>query len=149
MVPLHVPPLREHAEDVPELLSYYVDWFSTHEKLPYRHFSMAAQNFLRHHSWHGNVRELKNLVERLAIMTESEFIDEANIPDSYKHKGPMLSGDGMLEVDSLKKAKREFKKAYILRKLSENENNISQTADSIGIERSHLHKKIKSFGLKL
>jgi two-component system nitrogen regulation response regulator NtrX len=64
VVPLHIPPLREHAEDIPDLLNYYVDYFATHEKLPYRRFSVGAQNFLRNYSWPGNVRELKNLVQR-------------------------------------------------------------------------------------
>jgi len=68
VVPLHVPPLREHSEDVPELLNFYVDRFVVQENLPYREFSIAAQNRLRHYAWPGNNRELKNLVQRLLIL---------------------------------------------------------------------------------
>ena len=67
--------LREHSEDVPALLSFYVDYFVTHEKLSFRRFSMAAQNFLRNYSWRGNVRELKNLVQRLMILGVGEDIE--------------------------------------------------------------------------
>jgi two-component system nitrogen regulation response regulator NtrX len=82
-------------------------------------------------------------------MTESDVIDEGDIPASYKSQDGAAADAGFFTTRSLKDAKKEFEKAYILQKLSENENNISQTADSIGIERSHLHKKIKSYGLSL
>ena len=74
VVPLHIPALREHPEDVTELLEYYSNYFATHERLPYRRFSMAAQNFLRQYSWPGNIRELKNLVQRLMILGGPEEI---------------------------------------------------------------------------
>ena len=66
--------VREHNEDIPELLSYYVDYFADRESLPYRQFSMAAQNRLRNYSWHGNIRELKNLVQRLLILGAGEDV---------------------------------------------------------------------------
>src|SRR5690606_11501184 len=68
VVPLRVPPLREHCEDVPDLLTYYVNLFMNQENLPYRRFNMAAQNRLRNYVWRGNIRELKNLVQRLLIL---------------------------------------------------------------------------------
>jgi two-component system nitrogen regulation response regulator NtrX len=68
VVPLHIPALREHPEDIPELLGYYINWFVDQENLPYRHFSVAAQNRLRKYGWPGNIRELKNLVQRLLIL---------------------------------------------------------------------------------
>ncbi|MFP5344830.1 MAG: sigma-54-dependent transcriptional regulator, partial [Gammaproteobacteria bacterium] len=71
---LAIPALREHGEDVPELLNYYVNWFVTHEGLPYRSFTVAAQNRLRHHPWPGNVRELENLVRRLAALYSDDVI---------------------------------------------------------------------------
>ncbi len=149
VIPIEVPPLRNRTEDIPLLVETFLKGFHKEGCGDLKTMTSAAIEHLKAYRWPGNVRELKNLVERLAIMTESQVIDEGDIPHSYKHKGRMISDDEMLLVDSLKEAKKEFEKAYILRKLSENENNISQTADAIGIERSHLHKKIKSFGLKL
>lgn len=149
VIPIEVPPLRNRTEDIPLLVETFLKGFHKEGCGDLKTMTSAAIEHLKAYRWPGNVRELKNLVERLAIMTESQVIDEGDIPHSYKRKGRMISDDDMLLVDSLKEAKKEFEKAYILRKLSENENNISQTADAIGIERSHLHKKIKSFGLKL
>ncbi len=149
VIPIEVPPLRNRTEDIPLLVETFMKEFSEEGHCGLKTMTPQAVEHLKVYPWPGNVRELKNLVERLAIMTESEVIDEADIPSSYKHKDAMTPEPGIFDVGFLKEAKKQFEKMYILRKLSENENNISQTADSIGIERSHLHKKIKSFGFKL
>jgi len=149
VIPIEVPRLRDRADDIPLLVESFLKESSEDGHCVLKTMTPAAIEHLKVYHWPGNVRELKNLVERLAIMTESEVIDENDIPSSYKRTDTMTPDLDIRDVDSLKKAKKQFEKAYILRKLSENENNISQTADSIGIERSHLHKKIKSFGLKL
>jgi two-component system nitrogen regulation response regulator NtrX len=147
VIPIEVPPLRNRTDDIPLLVETFLKGFHKEGCGDLRTMTPEAIKHLQEYPWPGNVRELKNLVERMAIMTESAVIDAADIPHSYKRKGPVVPDDGMLGADSLKEAKKQFEMAYIMRKLSENENNISQTADSIGIERSHLHKKIKSFGL--
>ncbi len=149
VIPIEVPRLRDRADDIPLLVESFLKESSEDGHCALKTMTSAAIEHLKAYHWPGNVRELKNLVERLAIMTESEVIDENDIPSSYKRTDTMTPDLDIRDVDSLKEAKKQFEKAYILRKLSENENNISQTADSIGIERSHLHKKIKSFGLKL
>ena len=149
VIPIEVPPLRNRTEDIPLLVETFLKEFSEEGHCALKTVTPRAIEHLKLYRWPGNVRELKNLVERLAIMTESEVIDEADIPSSYKRKDTMTLEVGIFDVDSLKEAKKEFEKMYILRRLSENENNISQTADSIGVERSHLHKKIKAFGLRL
>ena len=149
VIPIEVPPLRNRTEDIPLLVETFLKEFSEEGHCALKTVTTRAIEHLKLYRWPGNVRELKNLVERLAIMTESEVIDEADIPSSYKRKDTMTLEVGIFDVDSLKEAKKEFEKMYILRRLSENENNISQTADSIGVERSHLHKKIKAFGLRL
>jgi two-component system nitrogen regulation response regulator NtrX len=95
------------------------------------------------------VRELKNLVERLAIMTESDVIDEGDLPASYLTDKPVSVEADFLAEPSFKEAKRKFEKKFLMHKLSENKFNISQTADCIGLERSHLHKKIKAYGIKV
>ncbi len=147
VIPIEVPPLRNRTEDIPLLVETFLKEFSEEGHCGLKTVTPRAIEHLKLYRWPGNVRELKNLVERLAIMTESEVIDEGDIPSSYKREVTMTPDVGIFDVDSLKEAKKQFEKMYILQRLSENENNISQTADSIGIERSHLHKKIKSFGL--
>ena len=149
VIPIEVPPLRNRTEDIPLLIETFLKEFSKEGHCGLKTVTPRAVEHLKAYRWPGNVRELKNLVERLAIMTESEAIDEGDIPSSYKRKDAMTPVAGIFDVDSLKEAKKQFEKMYILQRLSENQNNISQTADSIGIERSHLHKKIKSFGLRL
>ena len=149
VIPIEVPPLRNRTEDIPLLVETFLKGFSEKGDCGMMSVTPGAIEWLKAYHWPGNVRELKNLVERLAIMTELEVIAESDIPFPYKRKGATTPEAGIFEVDSLKKAKREFEKIFILRKLSENENNISQTAESIGIEKSRLQKKMKSFGLKL
>lgn len=149
VIPIEVPPLRNRTEDIPSLVETFLKGFAEEGHCGSKTVTPRAIEHLKHYRWPGNVRELKNLVERLAIMTESGVIDEGDIPSSYKRKEAVAPEVEIFRVDSLKDAKKEFEKMYILRRLSENENNVSQTADSIGIERSHLHKKIKSFGLRL
>ncbi len=148
VIPIEVPRLRDRAEDIPLLVETFLKGCHEEGCCNLKTITAEALEHLKAYPWPGNVRELKNLVERLGIMTESDVIGEEHIPASYSRQGPVAPGGVSLEADSLKEAKKEFEKAYILRKLSENQHNISQTADAIGIERSHLHKKIKSFGLK-
>jgi two-component system nitrogen regulation response regulator NtrX len=148
VIPIEVPRLRDRAEDIPLLVETFLKGCHEEGCCELKTITPEALEHLIAYPWPGNVRELKNLVERLGIMTESNIIGAEDIPASYKMGGPVAPAAASLEAGSLKEAKKEFEKAYILRKLSENQNNISQTADAIGIERSHLHKKIKSFGLK-
>jgi two-component system nitrogen regulation response regulator NtrX len=149
VIPIQVPPLRERKEDISLLVRTFLKESSEEGHIVAKTITPQALEHLMAYPWPGNVRELKNLVERLAIMTEADVIDEGDIPPPYKRKDSRVAEPGLLSTVSLKEAKREFEKAYILRKLSENQNNISQTADAIGLERSHLHKKIKSYGLTL
>ncbi|MBW1739817.1 MAG: sigma-54-dependent Fis family transcriptional regulator [Deltaproteobacteria bacterium] len=149
VIPIEVPPLRNRIEDIPLLIEIFLKEFSEERHCHPKTMTPKAIEHLKAYRWPGNVREIKNLVERLAIMTESEVIDVKDLPPSYRcQKSTTLDLDFM-NLNSLKEAKKQFEKAYIFKKLSENDNNISQTADSIGIERSHLHKKIKSYGLRL
>jgi two-component system nitrogen regulation response regulator NtrX len=149
VIPIEVPPLNERKQDIPLLVECFLKESSEEGHVGVKSITPRAMDHLMAYRWPGNVRELKNLIERLAIMTESDVIDEGDIPSSYKSEDGAAADGGFFDTRSLKDAKKEFEKAYILQKLSENENNISQTADSIGIERSHLHKKIKSYGLTL
>jgi len=152
VVPLNVPPLREHLEDVPELLSYYVDWFAAHEKLPYRHFSMASQNFLRNHPWHGNVRELKNLVQRLLILGVGEEISQDEIEGALGASPvePSVAVEPPVSFDQpLRQAREQFEKAYLEYQLNKHAGNVSKMAKEVGMERTHLYRKLRSLGVEI
>jgi len=149
VIPIEVPPLRNRTEDIPLLIETFLSGFAQEGNCGQKIMTPEAIAHLKAYPWPGNVRELKNLVERLAIMIQSDVIGEDDIPLSYKRQKATTSDMEFFHEDSLKEAKKEFEKAYIEKKLFENNNNISQTADAIGIERSHLYKKIKSFGFRL
>ena len=104
-----------------------------------------ALDLLMKHDWPGNVRELKNIIERLIIMTPSNEITAKDIPTlNIKEEAETAFGTQAMIGDSLKDAKMDFERQFILKKLEENEGNISKTAEAIGLERSNLHKKLKS-----
>ncbi len=148
VIPLTVPPLRERKEDIPLLVNHFIREFSLEEEGRQKTVTDDALEILMVHDWPGNVRELKNIVERLIIMTAAGVIDAQDIPPLIRENRKMDHIDMVLHpADSLKDARQEFEKKYILKKLAENDWNITKTADSIGLERSNLHKKIKSFGL--
>lgn len=149
VIPLVVPPLRDRKEDVPLLLEPFIKEFSLKEGIPEKHFTDDAIEVFMDHNWPGNVRELKNIVERLVIMTQSDTIMADDIPSLMKENDYLEQHDlSALYEDSFRKAKDEFEKNFIAQKLQENEWNISKTAKLIGLERSNLHKKIKSYGLE-
>jgi two-component system nitrogen regulation response regulator NtrX len=106
-----------------------------------------AVALLMEHNWPGNVRELKNIVERLFIMTPSSVIDAGDIPALFSEGGQGLPDETELLTGSYRDAKWQFEKRYIEKKLREFDGNVSRTAEAIGLERSNLHRKIKSYGL--
>ena len=152
VVPLHIPPLREHREDVPELLNYYVDFYAAHEKLPYRHFDMGAQNFLRNHSWHGNIRELKNLVQRLLILGAGDEIKVADV-ESAMGVWEQTTGGGMAVPISfdlpLRQAREQFEKGYLEYQLEKHAGNVTKVAQAAQMERTHLYRKLRSLGVEI
>ncbi len=150
VVPLHIPPLREHREDVPELLAYYVDSYVAHEKLPYRRFDVRAQNFLRNHSWHGNVRELKNLVQRLLILGAGDEITQDEVEAALGSVGLALESGARFPVSfdqPLRQAREAFEKAYLEYQLEKHAGNVTQIAQESGMERTHLYRKLKTLGI--
>lgn len=149
VVPIAVPPLRQHREDITDLLSYYVDFFVESDALPYRSFSVAAQNSLRNHGWPGNVRELKSIVHRLLILGSGETI-EADEVDAVLGSRPLVMQQGpRIDFDlPLRQAREQFEKNYIEHQLRLTAGNVSQVAKLAGIERTHLYRKIKALGIK-
>ncbi|AHF03168.1 nitrogen assimilation regulatory protein NtrX [Marichromatium purpuratum 984] len=152
VVPLHIPPLREHAEDVPDLLNFYLDYFATHEKLPYRRFSVGAQNFLRNYTWPGNVRELKNLVQRVLILGAGDEISQKEVESALGAPPPVQAQalEGLVSFDQpLRQAREQFEKAYLDYQLEKHGGNVSKMAKEAGMERTHLYRKLRSLGIEI
>ncbi len=151
VVPLKVPPLAEHCEDVPELLSYYVDYFVARENLDYRRFSMAAQNRLRNYAWPGNIRELKNLVQRLLILGHGEEIGITEV-DATLQSAPVQASSGELLAGvplglPLREAREQFERLYLENQLKEVNGSVGQLSRKVGMERTHLYRKLKALGI--
>ncbi len=148
-VTLSVPALRQHNEDVPELLNFYVDRFVTREKLPFRRFPVALQNFLRNYAWPGNIRELKNLVHRLLILGSGEEIelDEVKIALGESVTKETVEAPEFYDLP-LKEARERFEKAYLEYHLDRHGGNVARLSQAIGMERTHLYRKLHSLGIK-
>jgi DNA-binding NtrC family response regulator len=149
VVPLHIPALREHADDVHELLNFYIDYLVTHERLSYRHFSVAAQNRLRNYEWPGNIRELRNLVQRLLILGSGEEIEAAEVaqaisaqPAAARQQGPAMPYDL-----PLREARELFEKNYLMHQLGEVGGSVGKLAKRVGMERTHLYRKLRALGI--
>ncbi|WP_456448890.1 sigma-54-dependent transcriptional regulator [Thiolapillus sp.] len=152
VVPLEIPPLREHREDVPELLGYYVDYFVSHEKLPYRHFSVSAQNMLRNYDWHGNILELRNLVQRVLILGAGDEItldDVEAAMGGLKKETVQTSLPGISFDQPLRKAREDFERVYLEYQLDKHDGNVSKMAQEVGMERTHLYRKLRGVGIEI
>ena len=151
VVPLTVPPLREHSEDVPELLNFYVDRFVVQEHLPYREFSIAAQNRLRNYSWPGNNRELKNLVQRMLILGQGPVIDIDEVESVLQQTDEAAAPAGSsatLPLDlPLREAREQFEKVYLEHQLQEVGGSVGKLAKRVGMERTHLYRKLRGLGI--
>ena len=146
---LNVPPLREYSEDVPELLAYYVDKLVDAEGLTFRRFGVAAQNRLRNYPWPDNVRELKNLVRRLLLTGGDEDISleevEAEVIGSAPTDEPLVKQD--LLALPLREAREQFERAYLQQQLVLCDGKVGQLAKRVGMERTHLYRKLRSLGV--
>jgi DNA-binding NtrC family response regulator len=148
VVPLHVPPLREHVEDVPELLEYYVNLFVNQENLPYRRFTVAAQNRLRNYHWPGNVRELKNLVQRLLILGSTQDIGPDEVEPTLNLRASPIPPANLPIFDlPLREAREQFERAYLEHQLQEVGGNVSKVASRVGLERTHLYRKLRALDI--
>ncbi len=151
-VTLEISPLRDHEEDVPSLLSYYVDYFINVEKLPFRKFSMASQNYLRNYGWPGNVRELRNLVQRLMILGAGDDIELDEVKGalgSIATEPAMNSTVPEFFNFPLKEAREHFEKSYLEYHFEKTEGSVAKLAVAIGMERTHLYRKLHALNIKL
>jgi two-component system nitrogen regulation response regulator NtrX len=152
VVPIHVPLLRDRLEDLPLLVDDLMDNLND-KGLMKKTFDESAFREMMKHDWPGNVRELRNFIERLAIMCPDQTIHGHHIQLFLKSAGgnaPGMISDDMrvpYQAPDFKEAKRSFEREYLNIKLMEHEGNISKTAEQIGLERSHLHKKLKSLNI--
>jgi two-component system nitrogen regulation response regulator NtrX len=144
-----VPSLRDYAEDVPELLRHYVDRLVDADGLPFRRFSVAAQNRLRNYPWPDNVRGLRNLVQRLLVRGGPEEIRleeiEAELGSQSTAAEPLVKQD--LLALSLREAREQFERAYLQQQLLLCNGKVGQLAKRVGMERTHLYRKLRSLGV--
>lgn len=151
VLPLQVPPLRERPDDVPELVRYYAETFPNSENLPYRPFSVPAQNRLRNHSWPGNIRELRNLVQRLLVLGGDGEVSLAEVEEALQQSPVDPIGS---EADHpqffdlpLREAREKFEREYLIFKLKEVGGSVGKLAESVGMERTHLYRKLRALGV--
>ena len=153
VIPIHVPPLRERTEDIAPLVRHYMDFFSRENNVRPKRITPSAIEALQRYRWKGNIRELRNTVERLIIMTGGDTIDVADLPDVIRTPGatpsgaaPRPAGDGdSVRAGTLREFKDLSERAYIVQKLRENGWNISKTAEVIDTPRSNLYKKLEQY----
>jgi DNA-binding NtrC family response regulator len=149
VITLRVPPLRDYAEDVPDLLRYYVDRLVDEQHLPLRRFSVAAQNRLRNYPWPGNVGELKNLVQRVLILGSGEEIRLEEIERELALK--MAVDEPLVKQDllalPLREAREQFERAYLQQQLLLCNGKVGQLAKRVGMERTHLYRKLRALGV--
>jgi len=142
VIPIIVPPLRERKEDIPELIEFFLEHFATEYGQKPKKMATDGLKVLEAYDWPGNIREVRNLIERLVIMTPSTTITAKNIIVGENVRSDYFS------FNTLKDARDSFEKDFITKKLEENNWNISKTAEILDVERSNLHRKIKAYDIK-
>lgn len=147
-VPVQLPALRDHLEDVSELLQYFVDALVEKEDLPYRNFSVAAQNRLRHYDWPGNIRELEGLVHRLLVLGLDVDIglDEVEAALSVSSATPASALLSQFDLP-LRQAREQFEKAYLEYHLQQAGGSVGKVAKLVGMERTNLYRKLRALGI--
>src|SRR5262244_1020435 len=144
VIPIEVPPLRRRRDDIPLLIEHFIAVFSAENGKRLKTMSAEALAYFLAYDWPGNVRELRNMVERLVIMTMGDAIGPDDLPAPLR---PKEAAAGVEGARSLKDARDGFERAYILAELRANDWNMTRTAERLGIERSHLYRKIKTYGI--
>jgi DNA-binding NtrC family response regulator len=151
VVPLKVPALRDRPEDIPELVRYFSEWFPNQENLKYRTFSVSVQNRLRNHSWPGNVRELRNLIQRLLVLGGDEEVSTQEIDDCLTQSTASMEtagsgGTGLYDLP-LREAREQFERDYLTYQLKKASGSVGKLSESVGMERTHLYRKLRSLGI--
>jgi len=148
VVPVYSPPLREKKEDIPLLVDYFCQTFAEENNFKVKKFTDEAVEAMLKYPWKGNVRELKNVVERLIIMTESDVLERKDLPEKIRGDVQIYLPEAS-KIKNLKEFRDLSERNFILAKLEENDWNISQTARAIDTPRSNLYKKLEQYGIKI
>lgn len=144
VIPIHIPPLRERKEDIPELVEKFSEYFSSKYNIPSIIFESSAVAKLQSLSWKGNIRELKNFIERIIILSNKSLISEKDLLPHLRDEKQVDTQ--LFDIsNSFQEFKEKAEKAFILKQLEVNNWNISKTADVLGIQRSHLYGKMKKY----
>ncbi|MEW6675323.1 MAG: sigma-54 dependent transcriptional regulator [Nitrospirota bacterium] len=143
VIPIVIPPLRDRKEDIPALVEYFLEYFASEYGQKPKKITPDALKTLEIYDWPGNIRELRNVIERLVIMTPSNIIMSKNLVIGEPTRSDYLA------FKTLREARDSFEKDFITKKLEENNWNISKTAEVLDIERSNLHRKIKAYEIKM
>ncbi len=143
VIPIVVPPLRERKEDIPALVEHFLESFAAEYGKKQKKIAPDALKMLEAYDWPGNIRELRNVIERLVIMTPSDTITSKNLIIAEPTRQDYLA------YKTLKEARDAFEKDFITKRLEENNWNVSKTAEILQTERSNLHKKIKAYNIKV
>ncbi len=148
LISINVPALRDRKQDIPILVQHFSEIFSRESGYPKKTFSESAIEQLRNHSWPGNIRELRNFVERVYILTPGEFVDlhDVRFAGLVDKEAATIVEDG---ISNFRDARAKFEKEYLIKKIQDNNGNITKTAEMIGLERSYLHRKIKAYGIEV
>jgi two-component system nitrogen regulation response regulator NtrX len=159
VIPIVVPPLRERREDIPRLVQHFAKRTAEEHNLKPKRFDQSAMDALQRYRWRGNIRELRNTVERLLIMTPSDAVRVEDLPSEIRNAEPpraVVESDGPVKNNetpatgpgTLREFKDAAERAYLVQKLRENNWNISRTAELIDTPRSNLYKKLEQYGIK-
>src|SRR5512132_1455249 len=147
VIPIEVPPLRKRREDIPTLVDHFIALFSAENGRRPKTIAAEALAYFLTYDWPGNVRELRNMVERLVIMAPRDVIGPDDLPPPLRTREESDAGESPQRARKLKEARQAFERAYILSELREHEWNMTRTAEKLGIERSHLYRKLKVYGI--
>jgi two-component system nitrogen regulation response regulator NtrX len=145
VIPFYVPPLRDRREDIPLLVRDFLRGFGREYGRPRVEIAEDAIELLRHYHWPGNVRELKNIIERVFILNpHAQRIERRHLP-MLVHRSAGRTGD----FDTLQQARDAYEREYILKKIDDCNGNMSRAAETLGLERSHLYRKMKALGISV
>src|SRR6202795_2013880 len=147
VIPIEVPALRKRKEDIPALVEHFIALFSAENGRRPKAIAAEALAYFLTYDWPGNVRELRNMVERLVIMAPRDVIGPEDLPPPLRTREESDAGESPQRDRKLKEAREAFERAYILSELRAHEWNMTRTAEKLGIERSHLYRKLKIYGI--
>jgi two-component system, NtrC family, nitrogen regulation response regulator NtrX len=145
VIPFHVPPLRERAEDIPLLADFFLREFTTTYGRKPKELTPEAYEVLQGYHWPGNVRELRNLIERIVILNPQVRVDARHIPVSSSRR--TVAQRSVDRFGSLQEVREAVEREYIQKKLEEANGNVTKTAEMLGLERSNLYRKMKTLGI--